>query len=82
MGLRKCTGNVRSSFYTNGYDIWMWDDALNYPPAKGLWILFQGQSPVSRKFPERRQEAAEFAWKSMKLIVNRLYQIEAIKRVC
>lgn len=33
-GLEKEHGHRPVIFYTNGYDIWMWDDALGYPPRK------------------------------------------------
>ncbi len=35
-GLEKMHGQRPVIFYTNGYDIWMWDDhpAQNYPPRR------------------------------------------------
>ena len=33
-GLEKMHGHRPVIFYTNGYDIWVWDDALGYPPRK------------------------------------------------
>jgi len=35
-GLEKMHGQRPVIFYTNGYDIRMWDDALNYPPRRVL----------------------------------------------
>lgn len=68
-------------FYTNGYDIWMWDDALNYPPRK----VFGYYSKDSLQYLVKFQRAARKPLNSLEVsetIVNRLYQIEAIKRVC
>ena len=33
-GLEKMHGQRPVIFYTNGYDIWIWDDAQGYPPRK------------------------------------------------
>ena len=68
-------------FYTNGYDIWMWDDALNYPPRK----VFGYYSKDSLQYLVKFQRPARKPLNSLEVsetIVNRLYQIEAIKRVC
>ena len=67
-------------FYTNGYDIWIWDDAAGYPPRKiygyyskdSLQYLVDFQRK-SRKPLNSLQPNAE--------IIDRLYQIEAVKRV-
>ncbi|MCF8481613.1 MAG: DEAD/DEAH box helicase family protein [Rhodospirillum sp.] len=68
-------------FYTNGYEIWMWDDAGGYPPRKvfGFYskdsldylIGFQrgGKAPISTLAPDPA-------------IAGRVYQIETVKRVC
>ncbi len=80
-GLEKMHGNRPVIFYTNGYDIWMWDDALNYPPRK----VFGYYSKDSLQYLVNFQRAARKPLNSLEVseaIVNRLYQIEAIKRVC
>jgi len=79
-GLEKEHGHRPVIFYTNGYDIWMWDDALGYPPRK----LFGYYSKDSLQYLVNFQRAARKPLNSLEVneaIVNRLYQIEAIKRV-
>ena len=79
-GIEKMHGKRPVIFYTNGYDIWIWDDAAGYPPRKiygyyskdSLQYLVNFQRK-SRKPLNSLQPNAE--------IVDRLYQIEAIKRV-
>jgi type I restriction enzyme R subunit len=80
-GLEKMHGLRPVIFYTNGYDIWMWDDVLGYPPRK----LFGYYSKDSLQYLVAFQRAARKPLNSLsvnEVIVNRLYQIEAIKRVC
>ena len=79
-GIEKLHGKRPVIFYTNGYDIWIWDDTAGYPPRKiygyyskdSLQYLVNFQR-TSRKPLNSLQPNAE--------IVDRLYQIEAIKRV-
>ena len=79
-GLEKMHGQRPVIFYTNGYDIWMWDDVLGYPPRK----LFGYYSKDSLQYLVNFQRAGRKPLNSLEpnaAIVNRLYQIEAIKRV-
>ena len=79
-GLEKVYGHRPVIFYTNGYDIWMWDDVLGYPPRK----LFGYYSKDSLQYLVNFQRAGRKPLNSLEpnaAIVNRLYQIEAIKRV-
>lgn len=79
-GLEKMHGQRPVIFYTNGYDIWMWDDVLGYPPRK----LFGYYSKDSLQYLVNFQRAGRMPLNSLEpnaVIVNRLYQIEAIKRV-
>jgi type I restriction enzyme, R subunit len=79
-GLEKMHGHRPVIFYTNGYDIWMWDDVLGYPPRK----VFGYYSKDSLQYLVNYQRAARKPLNSFEpnvAIVNRLYQIEAIKRV-
>ncbi len=67
-------------FYTNGYDIFIWDDAKAHIPRRiygyyskdslqyCLWQTSERQ-PLTKLGPQRS-------------IINRQYQIEAVKRVC
>jgi type I restriction enzyme R subunit len=79
-GLEKMHGQRPVIFYTNGYDIWMWDDVLGYPPRK----VFGYYSKDSLQYLVSFQRAGRKPLNSLEpnvAIVNRLYQIEAIKRV-
>ncbi|MBQ8104396.1 MAG: DEAD/DEAH box helicase family protein, partial [Afipia sp.] len=78
-GLEKAHGHRPVIFYTNGYDIWMWDDVLGYPPRK----VFGYYSKDSLQYLVNFQRGARKPLNSLEpnvAIVNRLYQIEAIKR--
>ncbi|MCG7870983.1 MAG: DEAD/DEAH box helicase family protein [Candidatus Thiodiazotropha lotti] len=82
-GLEKMHGQRPVIFYTNGYDIWMWDDhpAQNYPPRR----LYDFYSKSSLQFQIRkRAERKPFATVSPKpdILTDRLYQHEALKRIC
>lgn len=79
-GIEKAYGRRPVIFYTNGYDIWMWDDVLGYPPRK----LFGYYSKDSLQYLVNFQRSSRKALNTTDPradIVNRLYQIEAIKRV-
>ena len=79
-GLETMHGQRPVIFYTNGYDIWMWDDVLGYPPRK----VFGYYSKDSLQYLVNFQRAGRKLLNSLEpnaVIVNRLYQIEAIKRV-
>lgn len=79
-GLEKMHGQRPVIFYTNGYDIWMWDDVLGYPPRK----LFGYYSKDSLQYLvsfQRKERQALNSLEPKAEIINRLYQIEAIKRV-
>lgn len=67
-------------FYTNGYDIWLWDDAAGYPPRKvfGYYSIESLRYLVTFQRAQKRDLAGISADRE---IVDRLYQVEAIKRV-
>jgi type I restriction enzyme R subunit len=78
-GLEQATGRRPVIFYTNGYDIWIWNDAQGEPPRKIFgfysedsleYLLFRrtNQEPLTRTAHDPR-------------IAGRMYQIEAIRRV-
>ena len=78
-GLEKMHGQRPVIFYTNGFDIWIWDDANGYPPRKLFgfyskdslqYLVFQrqGRKPLDTLSPQSD-------------IAGRLYQLEAIKRI-
>jgi len=79
-GLEKMRGYRPVIFYTNGFDIWIWDDAQGFPPRK----LFGFYSKDSLQYLANFQRAEREPLDTIEInetIVNRLYQIEAIKRV-
>ena len=65
-------------FYTNGYDIWLWDD-LGYPPreVQGFYTRDELQLLVQRR-SSRRSLSAETVDSA---IVERHYQVRAIRRI-
>lgn len=78
--LQKKTGQRPVIFYTNGYDLWLWDDAGGYPPRKVLGYYSRDSLQYLVKFQRaNRKDLATLV--PQEKIVNRLYQIEAIKRV-
>ncbi len=82
-GLEKMHGQRPVIFYTNGYDIWMWDDhpAQGYPPRR----LYDFYSKGSLQHQIRqRAERRPFSTVSPKpeILTDRLYQHEALKRIC
>ena len=79
-GLEKMHGHRPTIFYTNGFETWMWDDAQGFPPRKlhGFYSKDSLQYLVNFQRVERRPlDTLEIR----EHIVDRLYQIEAIKRV-
>ncbi|HLP67265.1 MAG TPA: DEAD/DEAH box helicase family protein [Rhizobium sp.] len=79
-GLEKVHGQRPVIFYTNGYDIWMWDDAGGYPPRKVYGYYSKDSLQYLVKFQRKSRKALNTV-EPRSDIVNRLYQIEAIKRV-
>ncbi|PHR22451.1 MAG: restriction endonuclease subunit R [Hoeflea sp.] len=78
--LEKKSGQRPVIFYTNGYDIWMWDDAAGYPPRKVFGYYSKDSLQYLVKF-QRKSRKDLNSLVPQERIVNRLYQIEAIKRV-
>jgi len=78
-GLEKMTGQRPVIFYTNGFDIWIWDDAQNYPPRK-LYGFYSKDSLQYLLFQRgAKQDLTTLAPNGE--IAGRMYQIEAIKQV-
>lgn len=78
--LEKKHGQRPVIFYTNGFDIWMWDDAQGYPPRK----LYGFYSKDSLQYLATFQRGHRRLLNEIepKPFADRLYQLEAIKRVC
>ncbi len=83
-GLEKMhDGNRPVIFYTNGYDIWIWDDHKNqnYPPRK----LYSFYSKASLEYLVRQRKERKklnSVSPNEKILGDRLFQHEALKRVC
>lgn len=78
--LEKTHGQRPAIFYTNGYDIWLWDDAAGYPPRKVYGYYSKDSLQYLVKF-QRKSRGKLDGVSPQQTIVNRLYQMEAIKRV-
>ena len=79
-GLEKVHGHRPVIFYTNGFDIWIWDDAQGFPPRK-LYGFYSKDSLQHLANYQRAERKPLGTLEINENIVNRLYQIEAIKRV-
>jgi type I restriction enzyme R subunit len=79
-GVEKETGKRPLIFYTNGYDIYIWNDAKGEPP-RSLFGFYSRDSIEYELFQTERREPTLGALNPKEQIVDRLYQIEAIKRV-
>lgn len=78
--LEKTHGQRPVIFYTNGYDIWLWDDAGGYPPRKVYGYYSKDSLQYLVKF-QRKSRGKLSDLSPQQAIVNRLHQMEAIKRV-
>ena len=67
-------------FYTNGFEIWIWDDAQEFPPRK-LYGFYSKDSLQHLANYQRTQKKALDTIRINQEIVDRLYQHEAIKRI-
>jgi type I restriction enzyme, R subunit len=78
-GLEKMYGQRPAIFYTNGYDIWLWNDASGEPPRK--LFGFYSQDSLEYLHYQRANREALTKTSVNPAIAGRMYQIEAIKRV-
>lgn len=78
-GLEAEHGQRPVIFYTNGFDIWMWDDAGDYAPRK----IYGFYSKDSLQFLVHQRTTRKNLAKILpnKSIADRFYQIEAVTRV-
>ena len=80
-GLEKKHGQRPVIFYTNGFDIFIWDDAQNYPPRQ----IFGFYSKDSLQYLVRQRQtrqALDTVKPKKEIIGERLYQIQAIQQIC
>ena len=80
-GLEKMHGQRPVIFFTNGYDIFIWDSQKSEPPRK-IFGFYSQDSLEYTHFQSRHREATLGTLNPKETITDRLYQIEAIKRVC
>ena len=78
-GLERDKGRRPVIVYTNGYQIWLWDDAQGYPPRK-IYGFYSKDSLQQLVF-QRAHSKALACLSPKRAIVDRLYQVNAIKRV-
>lgn len=78
-GLEKMHGQRPVIFYTNGYDIWMWNDASGEPPRK-LYGFYSLDSLEYLLYQRTNKEPLIKTAVSPR-IAGRMYQIEAVKQV-
>jgi type I restriction enzyme, R subunit len=78
--IEKKHGRRPAIFYTNGYDIWLWDDVGGYPPRKVYGYYSPDSLQYLVKFQRaNRQKLTDYSPDPE--IAGRLYQAETIKRV-
>lgn len=78
-GLEKNHGQRPIIFYTNGFDIHIWDDGQGYPPRKVFG--FYSKDSLQYLHYKRKHRLPLDSISTKPEIVDRIYQIEAIKRV-
>ncbi len=74
------TGQRPVIFYTNGIDIYLWDDAQGYTPRKTYG--FYSKDSLEYLLHQRKNKKALATVAPNLSIAERMYQLEAIKRVC
>src|SRR5262245_52831903 len=78
--LEKETGVRPVIFFTNGVDVFLWDDAQGYPYRK-VYGLYSKDS-LEYLTHQRTNKKALATIEPNLAIANRMYQLEAVKRVC
>ncbi|MDI3337941.1 DEAD/DEAH box helicase family protein [Defluviimonas aestuarii] len=78
-GLQKEYGQRPVIFYTNGFEIWVWDDAQGYPSRKVYG--FYSKDSLQQLVFQRTNKTPLTELSPDKAIVDRFYQIQAIKNV-
>ncbi|MCK5680851.1 DEAD/DEAH box helicase family protein, partial [bacterium] len=80
-GLEKKYGRRPVIFYTNGFDISIWDDAQDYPPRSIFG--FYSKDSLQYLVKQRKLKRPLLDTKrKQEIIGTRLYQIEAIQQIC
>jgi type I restriction enzyme, R subunit len=79
-GLEAQHGQRPVIFYTNGYDIFVWDDAKAHIPRRIYGYYSKDSLQYCLWQTAERQPLTEIG--PQQSIIDRQYQIEAVKRVC
>ncbi|MHB0958771.1 MAG: type I restriction endonuclease subunit R [Pirellulaceae bacterium] len=66
-------------YYTNGYDLWIWNDAEAEPPRKTYG--YYSKDSLQRLHFQRKEKQPLSAIAPNPAIASRMYQIEAIRRM-
>ena len=67
-------------FYTNGFDIWLWDDAQKHTPRR--LYGYYSKSSLQYLIFQRAEKLPLDSISAKPDIAGRLYQLETISRVC
>ncbi|MBZ4332705.1 DEAD/DEAH box helicase family protein [Corallococcus interemptor] len=78
--LEKATGVRPVVFFTNGIDVFLWDDAQGYPYRKVYG--FYSKDSLEYLVHQRTGKKSLAHVEPNLAIANRMYQLEAVKRVC
>lgn len=78
-GIEKQDGQRPVIFYTNGYDLWIWNDAVDEPWRK--LYGFYSKSSLQHLIFQRTEKEPVSKIKPNPAIAGRMYQIEAVRRV-
>jgi type I restriction enzyme, R subunit len=78
--LEHATGVRPVIFFTNGIDIFLWDDAQGYPHRKVFG--FYSQDSLEYLVHQRANKKALATVEPNLVIANRPYQLQAVERVC
>ena len=79
-GLEKMHGQRPMIFFTNGHDIWVWDDVAGYPP-RYVYGFYSKDTLQYRVSFQRKERLDLLQIRPDPLIAGRMYQIEGITRV-
>lgn len=77
--LEQETGVRPVIFYTNGLDIWLWDDVPRYPKRRVYG--FYSKDSLEYLVHKRGKQALATVEPNL-AIADRMYQLEAVRRVC
>lgn len=79
-GLERMHGQRPMIFFTNGHDIWVWDDVAGYPP-RYVYGFYSKDTLQYRVSFQRKERLDLLQIRPDPVIAGRLYQIEGITRV-